>query len=224
MRVSAHKVRHQHRNVFHAMTERWNGNRKHIEAVIKIHSEQLLSDQPREVLIGCGHHAHIDTMGIRAAQPFELLLLQNTKQLCLQFERNIADFIQEQGAAVRRLETAQLLRHSAREGALFMTKEFALEESQGNRRAVQLHEGSICPPAVHVDSMRNEFFAGTRFAFNENRGVGGGNRSNLIQYSTKCPTRPYNAFKPIPASSVITLRVRVLIECEVVHEVCCGCL
>ena len=52
-----------------------------------------------------------------------------------------------------------------------------------------------------VDFVRNEFFASTRFAFNENRGVGGGNDSNLIQYSTKTRARPYNAFKPIPAFS-----------------------
>ncbi len=138
-----HKVRHQHRNVFQPMTERRKRDGKHIEAVIKIHSEQLLGDQRREILIGCGHHAHIDATRIRAAQPFEFLLLQNPQQLRLQFERNIADFIQEQRAAVRRLETAHLLRHRAREGALFMTEELAFEKSQRNRRAVQLHEGPI---------------------------------------------------------------------------------
>src|SRR5258706_7951147 len=39
---------------------------------------------------------------------------QNPQQLGLQFERNIADFIQKNRAAVRGLETADLLGHSAR--------------------------------------------------------------------------------------------------------------
>ena len=143
-----HKVRHQHRNVFQPMTERRKGNGEHIEAVVEIHSEQLLGDQRGEILIGCGHDAHVDAMGMRAAQPFELLLLQNPQQLRLQFERNIADFIQEQRAAVRRFETADLLRHGAREGAPFVTEELAFEKSQRNRRAVQLHEGPIAAPAV----------------------------------------------------------------------------
>ncbi len=65
-----------------------------------------------------------------------------------------------------------------------MTKEFALEESQGNGRAVQLHEGAIRAPAVHVDGVRHEFLASARFAFNQNRRIGGGNGSNLTQYST----------------------------------------
>ena len=155
-----------------ALTERRNGDRKHVQAVIEIHSEPLLGHQRGEVLIGCGHDAHIDATGMRAAQPFEFLLLQDPQQLRLQFERNIADLIQEQRAAVRRLETAHLLRHRAREGALFMTEELAFEESQRNRRAVQLYERPIPAPAVVVDGLRDELFSGTCFAFDENGGVG----------------------------------------------------
>jgi len=38
--------------------------------------------------------------------------------------------------------------------------------------------------------MRNELFASTRFAFDENRGVGGGHGLNLVQYSTERRARP----------------------------------
>src|SRR5437879_11030067 len=126
-RVSAHKVGHQHGNIFQSLTERWNGKWKNIDAVVKIHSKFLFGHQRGEVLIRCSYHAHIDAMRIRAAQPFELLLLQNPQQFRLQLERNIADLIQKQRAAVRRLEAAYLLRHSTRECALFMTEELALE-------------------------------------------------------------------------------------------------
>ena len=113
------------------MTERWKRHGKHIEPVIQVHSELFFGDQSGEILIGCSHHTHIDAMGMRAAQPFELLLLQNPQQLRLQFERNIANFIQKYRAAVCGLETAYLLRHGACEGALFVTEELAFEQSPG---------------------------------------------------------------------------------------------
>src|SRR5258706_16398756 len=138
------------------MTGRRNGNWNTIKPVIKIHSELLLDDQRAQVLIGCCHHAHIDTMRIRAAQPFKLLLLQDPQQLSLQFQRNIADFIQKQGAPVCRFETANPLRHSSSEGALFVAEELAFEESQRNRRAVQLHEWSIASLAVLVNGLRDK--------------------------------------------------------------------
>src|SRR5882724_1313840 len=140
------------------MTERWTVYGEYIEAVVEIHSEQLLGDQTGEVLIGCGHHAHVDMTGMRAAQSFELLLLQDAQQLRLQLKRNIADFIQEQRAAIRRFEAAQFLRHCAREGAPFVTEELAFEQSERNRRAIQLHKRAMPAPAVVVDSLRNQLF------------------------------------------------------------------
>src|SRR5882724_12974137 len=112
-------------------------------------------------------------MGIGAAQSFKLLLLQNPQQLRLQFERNIADFIQEQRAAIRRFETSDLLRDSSSEGALFMTEELAFEQPQRDRRAVELDERPIPAPAVCVNGLRDKFLAGTGFTFDENCGIGG---------------------------------------------------
>jgi hypothetical protein len=74
---------------------------------------------------------------------FELLLVQHSKELCLRLERNIAYLIQEQRASVRCLEAAQLLHYRAGECALFVTEEFALQESQENCSAVQLNEGTL---------------------------------------------------------------------------------
>src|ERR1700682_2987060 len=159
-------------------------------------------------------------MGIGAAQPLELLLLQDSQQFRLQLEGNVADFIQEQRAAVCRLETPDLLRHRAREGALLMTEELALEESQWDRRTVQLHEGSITASAVRVDSVRDELLAGTGFTLYENRGIGRRHRSNLIQYCTESGARPHDAFKPIWVFACI---LSVLIECDIGLEAACWC-
>jgi hypothetical protein len=105
-----------------------------------------------------------------------------------------------------------------------MTEELAFQQSQWDRRAVQLHERPIPAPAVRVDGLRNQLFAGTRFTFDENRGVGRGLGSNLIQYSPESRARPYNAFEPIPAFSCIAMRLYVSIERDVGLEVGCCCL
>src|ERR1700730_5890745 len=124
-----HKRSHQHRNVSQALTEWRDRDRKHIEAIIEVHSEQFVGDQLAEILVGRGHDAHVDMMGMRTAQPFELLLLQHPQKLRLQLEWNIAYFIQKECSAVGRLEATYLLRDGAREGALFMTKEVTFQQA-----------------------------------------------------------------------------------------------
>jgi len=52
------------------------------------------------------------------------LFLENTQELGLQLQRDIADLIEKDCALVRKLEPADAMRNSAREGALFMTKQF----------------------------------------------------------------------------------------------------
>ena len=65
-------------------------------------------------------------MSTSAAQTLELLFLQNAQQLRLQRRWNIPYFIQEKRAFVGEFETANLLRDGAREGTLFVAKEFTL--------------------------------------------------------------------------------------------------
>ena len=59
-----------------------------------------------QVAIGGGDHARIDANGLRAAHALELLLLQHAQQLHLRLERQLADFVEEDRAAVGELEAA----------------------------------------------------------------------------------------------------------------------
>ena len=99
---------------------------KHIQAIIKVGAKLAVRDLLREVSIGRGHQANIHMDGARAAQPFEFVLLQNPQELGLQFERNIADLVEKQRAAMGQLEAADALRNGAGERALFMAEQFAL--------------------------------------------------------------------------------------------------
>jgi hypothetical protein len=93
-----------------------------------------------------------------------------------------------------------------------MTEELTFKESQRDGRAIELHEGLISAPAVSVDRVSDEFFAGAGFTFDQNRGVRRGYDSNLVQDSTESCARPYNVLKPVLVLSCTTLPIYVLIE------------
>jgi hypothetical protein len=82
---------------------------------------------------------------------------------------------------VRRLEAADALRDRSRERSSFMAEKLAFEQFRRDGRAVHLHEGALAPVAVHVDGARDEFLAGTGFAFNQDRRVGWGHHPNMTQ-------------------------------------------
>ena len=57
---------------------------------------------------GCDE-ADVDLVSTIASQPLEFLLLQDTQQFCLKFERNVANLIQEKRALIREFKTSRLL-------------------------------------------------------------------------------------------------------------------
>ena len=57
-----------------------------------------------QVAIGGGNYADVDRYVIIAAHRANFLLLQDAQEFGLHFERQLADFVQEDGAAVGSLE------------------------------------------------------------------------------------------------------------------------
>ncbi len=81
-----------------------------------------------EVLVRGGDHAHVDLDRHLAADPVELALGQHAQQAGLQLRRHVADFVEEQRAAVGLLEAAAAQRVGAGEGALLVAEQFGLEQ------------------------------------------------------------------------------------------------
>src|SRR5271163_1759286 len=112
---------------------------------------------------------HTDVNSVRevAAQPFEFLFLQNTQQLGLKFEWNVADLVQKKRALVRKVEAPGFLSDRPREGAFFMTEQFTLQKPERNCRAIQLDEGSPPPAAQIMDCARDQLFTRSCLALNQ---------------------------------------------------------
>ena len=85
----------QQGNVFAPLAQRGQVNLNHVEAVIEVLSESLLSHFLRQVFVGGSDDSHFGFDFLSASQAIEAALLQHAQQIGLQFGRDIADFIEE---------------------------------------------------------------------------------------------------------------------------------
>src|SRR6185436_5870541 len=109
---------------------------------------------------------------LSATHPVEGFLFERPQDLRLERQRQIADFIQEQGTSVGQLELPRLPRTRAGEGAFLVSKEFGLEKRLWNRRAVDGHKRTVGAGAEGMQRACKEFFAGAALALEQDRGIG----------------------------------------------------
>ena len=112
----------------------------HVEPVVQILAESPALYLLPEIAVGGSYHPHVDVEGVLSAYPFEGPFLQNPQQLDLDVLTDLADLVQQNGAAVGQFEAPAAARHRARERAPFVAEQFALQQRLGKRRAVHLHE------------------------------------------------------------------------------------
>ena len=110
----AHEVLDEQRHVVLALAQRRHAHAHHGEPVVEILAERAAIDLAHEVAIGRGDDAHVDGDDLRAADAADLALLERAQQLRLQLERQLADLVEEQRAAVRLFEAADALRIARR--------------------------------------------------------------------------------------------------------------
>ena len=98
-----------------------------------------------------GDDPRVDLGCLRAAQPLDLLVLQDAQQLDLDLERQVADLVQEDRRSVGQLEAPGLTREGAGVGAFLPAEQLALDQGRGNGRAVDPHHGSAAAAAQLMD-------------------------------------------------------------------------
>src|SRR5204862_1905814 len=106
---------------------------------------------------------HVDVDHVRAAEAFELPLLDDAQQARLHFEWQLADLVQEDRAAMRKLEASNLRSVRAGERAPLTAEQLALDQRGRQRRAVDDHERLVAARAAPVNGAREQFLARTRF-------------------------------------------------------------
>src|SRR5580704_12858286 len=95
------------------------------------------------------------------------------------------------------LEPSNTARHRPRVSATLVTEQFALQQTGGNGSAVYLHKWAVRSLASLVNGFCNQFLAGTGFAFDQHRCVGG---SDGLYHSKNALERGAIADNPRPAA------------------------
>ncbi len=103
---------------------------KTVEAVVEIVTEPLGSHHPAKITVRRGDHAHIDPERPRPAETLELAFLHHPEELWLQLEGHLADLIEKQRAAVRKLEPSNPLCDRACERPPLVAEQLALEQAR----------------------------------------------------------------------------------------------
>ena len=85
--------------------------------------------------------------------------------------RQVADFVEEQRAAMRQLEASGLAGVRAGERALLVAEQLRLEQRLGNRRAVDGDERAVGAVAERVQRAREELLAGAALPEQQHRRV-----------------------------------------------------
>ncbi len=144
--------------------------------------------------MGRRHHAHVAADGLVAAHALETALLQHAQQLHLHRQAHVADFIQQQGAALGHFETTLARGQRTGEGALLVAEQFAFQQVRRNGAAVDRHERAIAARRALVDRARHHFLAGTRFTQHQHGGI---ERGHLFDHGAQCGHRRTVAGRPL---------------------------
>ncbi len=164
--------------VFFSIAERREDHAHDAQAVEEVFAEATLADLFGEVPIGGGDDADVDLDGLGATDALHLALLEHAQEFRLQVELELAELVQEHGAAVGHLEDALARGGGAGEGALLVAEEFALDEVLGDGAAVEDHEGAVAASRGRVGGAGDDLFAGAGLALDHDGGIG---RRDLLE-------------------------------------------
>ena len=117
------------------------------ESEVQVLTKPTAADLRRQILVGGGQHSRVDANPCRAAHRLHHLLLQHAQHLRLRLQTHVADLVEKNRAAVRRLELAAPIGDGAGERATHMPEQLALDQLLGNRGAVDLDERRRSPAA-----------------------------------------------------------------------------
>src|SRR5262249_366450 len=122
-----------------------------------------------EVDIGRRDHARVALNFLPAADSLEALLLQKAQKLHLDRWRQLADFVEEQRAALGGFDVSLALYVRAGERPLLVGEQLAFEQVLRDGVAVDRDERTLVLRAAGVERPRDHFLAGAAFAQDQDR-------------------------------------------------------
>src|SRR5262245_38591950 len=111
--------------------------------MVEVSAEGAVTDRALEIETGCRYEYDVHRLGARAPEPAHCAVCEGAEELALQGNRQQADLIEEDRAAVSSLEQARLRLARVSESAAFVAEQLRLEQCVRNGRAVDVDEGLV---------------------------------------------------------------------------------
>jgi len=137
---------------------------QHIEPVIQVFAKTAGGDLGFEVPVRGGHHPHVDGDRLAAAHRIDLAPLQHAQQLDLHVQRQVADFVEKDRAAVGQLEAADPVGHGSGKSPLAVTEQLAFNQILGDGSAVDGHKVAGAAVRLLMQRARHQFLARPAFS------------------------------------------------------------
>ena len=173
--VAVEKIGDQFRKIGNPFTQRWHVQIDDIDAIEQVGTEGSVGDFFFQLTIRGADHAHFDLLVFLGADAAELAILEQLQQLRLQTHVEFGDFIEEQRAAMRHLNSTGLGAEGAGEGSFFIAEKLTLEQGPRNGGTIHLHPRTALPGRRSVNHTGDDIFAGTTLSLNEHRNICAGN-------------------------------------------------
>jgi hypothetical protein len=177
-------------NILDAVGKAGDLQHNHAEPEEQVFAEFAIGDRGAEILVRGRNDADVDGLHIAAADADDRPVFEHAEQFDLHVETHVADFVEEERAALGRFEMADAAGMGAGEAALFMPEKFGFDEFAGDRAAVDRGEGlagaapsswiaratSSLPEPDGPQSITEAFERATRRIISRSRQVAGSSR------------------------------------------------
>ena len=145
-----------------------------VEAVIEVLSEPALAHRVHQVDVGGGHDTDVGLLHLGGADLHVFAVLQHAEQHDLRAQREFADLVEEEGAAVGLLEIPLAGLRGSGEGTLLVSEQFGVDSPFGDASAVDCEVLAVAAEAVLMYYAGDVFLAHAALAGDEHGEVGGG--------------------------------------------------
>ena len=166
-----HEVRDERLDVVGALAQRRDQDLRDREPIVEVGAEPPGVDLGAQIAMRRGEHADVDVDRAAAADARERAALEHAEQRGLDVERQLADLVEQHGAAVRALERAGAALIRAGERAALVAEQQRRDQRRRHRAAIDDHELVLAARARVVDRARDDLLADAGLALDQHRRV-----------------------------------------------------
>src|SRR6266852_212696 len=141
----------------------------YIQAEVKVLPELAFLVCRLQITIGGGDHANVNFESLVAAHWPHFFFLKHAQQLGLKLHGELADFVQENSAAVGGLEETVFGAIGAGESAFFIAEELTFNERGHQRTTIHGYERALGIRAAIMNGPRYQLFASAAFSRDQHR-------------------------------------------------------